>query len=1211
MQNFKLQDKFHQVIWKNQRISNWLLNDRIDGLWYVSWDNPENFWIIEGFFKKLKFSSDHFKDQYEFYNQITDSDCKDHIKQLIQQSKASPEEFFKKTLIFENQLGEKISMETQVCAIASIGFIFKFKLQEEEDISRYKKLESKVAEFKKLEAVYNETNEIARIGGWDVDLVKNEVTWTKVTYDIHEVPAGYMPELGSGISFYKEGWSRELITKLFGEAVEKGLPFDEEFKLVTAKQNEIWIRSFGKPEFENGKCIRVFGAFQDIDQQKKRQLELKDARDRFQSIFDNSPVGALLFDFSNAILAINPASREIFGFEDYSEEAIAKINFEDFIKPDSINFLDDVKNHLVTKKNKNFKVEIQCFHNSGRTITCSMISSVMPGHANSDDLIITKVQDITEQKELQRLATENANKFIKAFENSPNGMGVVGTNGDWVMINKNLSQMMGYSKSELLKLSFSDITHPDDQQIDAHFIKSLLNRKIEHYSVEKRYVHKKGKIVHCHLNVSAIYDEHGHVTSLINQVVDMTQRLKAQKDLKHTLSDLQGLLDATTQIIIVETDLNHVIRKFNKGAERMLGYKAEEVVGKKRPGLFHIQEEIEKKRIQLSNDNLDALNADDIFSYNVSSGTTESQEWTYKRKNGSEFPVQLVVTTIRNQENLITGYLGVATDISELKAMAESLIISKEKAEMASKSKSEFLANMSHEIRTPLNGVIGFTDLLMRTELSASQSNYMQTVYNSANSLLELLNDILDFSKIEAGKLELHEEKIDIIELCEQTIDLFKHQAHKKGLEILLNIAPNIERFVWVDSLRLKQIMINLIGNAIKFTQEGEIELKIKAETTGQNVDEKIFTFSMRDTGIGIAPQNLDKIFFAFDQEDASTTRKFGGSGLGLTISNRLLELMGSKLEVASTSSVGSVFYFDILLKTASAATHRIEPLRNVKNVLVVDDNYNNRSILKEMLASKNIETKLASNGVEAMDVLEKDNAFDLAIIDYHMPYINGLDLIKHIRKSLHINKETLPILLLHSSGEDDMISQRCKEYEVQFNKTKPIHMTDLFSLITQIENPPKTASTPVEPMHDTGQIDLSEFEFKILVAEDNPVNKHLTRTILKKLMPKVHLVEVDNGEEAVLAYKAQKIDLVFMDIQMPILSGFEASQQIRSLEKENQLKATPIIALTARTIKGERERCLGYGMDDYVTKPVIMQTLKKVLIKHLVASKNQEILAD
>ena len=956
-----------------------------------------------------------------------------------------------------------------------------------------------------------------------------------------------------------------------------------------------------------GNAYGFMELFQDINQQKKRQLELKAAKDRFESIFDNSPVGTLLFDLSDKIFAINPASLRILGFENYPEKSLKNLKFGDFMKSDNNDFLEQLKEELILKKNKSYAREMECLHSSGNTITCNIISSLIPGEKNLDQLIIAKIQDISHQKKLQRSAAENANKFIKAFENSPNGMGVVDHAGRWVMINNNLSQMMGYTKAELLRLSFKDIIHPEDLEIDHEFMKSLVNREVEYYSVEKRYIHKSGKIVYCHSNISAIRDENGQVISFINQVVDMTQNIKAQNDLKNTLTDLQGLLDATTQIIIVETDLNHIIRKFNKGAEKILGYKAEEVVGRKSPGLFHISEEVEAKRIQLEEAYGTAIDPNEVFSYNVLSGSAQYQEWTYKRKDGSRFPVQLVVTAVRNQEEVITGYLGVATDISELKAMEASLIISKEKAEMASKSKSEFLANMSHEIRTPLNGVIGFTDLLMKTELTESQSSYMQTVYNSANSLLDLINDILDFSKIEAGKLELSKEKIDLIELCEQIIDLFKHQAHKKDLEILLNISPMIDRFVWVDALRLKQIMINLIGNAIKFTEKGEIELKIESECIENDSSQRMFSFSVRDTGMGIAPQNLDKIFFAFDQEDASTTRKFGGSGLGLTISNRLLELMGSKLKVESTQGVGSVFHFNIKLKSDNASDDSLEPLRNVNKVLVVDDNHHNREILKEMLASQNLETTLVSNGVEAIDILEKNKDFDLAIIDYHMPYLDGLELIKHIREVLDLDKEQLPLLLLHSSGEDDKISQKCKEYQVQFNKTKPIHMKDLFNLIDQIEYPLKVKPTAVQNISSNAQLELIENEFSILVAEDNPVNKHLTRTILKKLMPKVHLIEVDNGQEAVLAFQNEQIDLIFMDIQMPILSGFEASQQIRDFEKKKELKITPIIALTARTIKGERERCMSYGMNDYVTKPVIMQTLKKVLIKELITTSQDE----
>ncbi|MGB3776628.1 MAG: response regulator, partial [Leeuwenhoekiella sp.] len=551
------------------------------------------------------------------------------------------------------------------------------------------------------------------------------------------------------------------------------------------------------------------------------------------------------------------------------------------------------------------------------------------------------------------------------------------------------------------------------------------------------------------------------------------------------------------------------------------------------------------------------------------------------------------------QEGKVTGYLGIATDISELKTMETSLIAAKEKAESASESKSEFLANMSHEIRTPLNGVIGFTDLLMRTELNESQKNYMQTVYNSANSLHDLINDILDISKIEAGKLEINEERVDIIKLCEQTIDLFRHQAHAKELEILLNITPTLERYIWADGLRLKQIMMNLIGNAIKFTQKGEIEFKIAADESIEKTGFKTFTFSVRDTGIGIAPQNLDKIFYAFDQEDASTTRRFGGSGLGLTISNRLLEFMGSKLKVESTVDSGSVFYFNVEFKTDPLGNDQNKDIREINKVLVVDDNINNQDILKEMLNSVGIETQQASNGIEAMDVIEKENDYDLAIIDYHMPYLNGLELIKYIREDLNIAKEQLPILLLHSSGEDDLIHRKCRDYDVQFFRTKPIHMSDLFNLINQIGNPGSMKKIE-ELLAPAPQTDLTACAFKIMVAEDNPVNKHLTRTILQKIMPDVELIEVNNGQEAVDAYKERTIDLILMDIQMPILSGFEATTQIRALEKEMGREAIPIIALTAKTVKGERERCTSYGLDDYVTKPVILQTLKNVIGLHL-----------
>ena len=502
---------------------------------------------------------------------------------------------------------------------------------------------------------------------------------------------------------------------------------------------------------------------------------------------------------------------------------------------------------------------------------------------------------------------------------------------------------------------------------------------------------------------------------------------------------------------------------------------------------------------------------------------------------------------------------------------------------------------MSHEIRTPLNGVIGFTDLLMKTSLSDTQEKYMEMVNSSAHSLLDLINDILDFSKIEAGKLELNEEKTDLIELCSQTVDIIKHDAHTKGLELLLNILPDVKRFIYADPIRLRQILINLLGNAVKFTERGEIELKVENIPVKNTAEEMIFTFSIRDTGIGIAPHNLKKIFNAFDQEDASTTRKYGGTGLGITISNRLLELMDSKLKVDSNLNEGSTFSFKVRFKTEEGESYKNESSDNVKRVLIVDDNENNITILKDMLAFGKIDSVSASNGIDALEILEKDKEFDFAIIDFNMPYLTGIELIDHIRNKVGLSKEDLPIMLLHSSIISNDIIQACKDLEVKFNITKPIRIDQLFDLISIVKKP--AINNKVEVFIDTPS-DKFDTDFNILVAEDNPVNQILAKTIIQKVLPNATIVLAGDGERAVELFRSSSFDFIFMDIQMPIMSGFDAAKKIRELEKGKNI---PIVALTARVLTGEKERCIEAGMDDYITKPIIFETLKSTIIHYLI----------
>jgi two-component system, sensor histidine kinase and response regulator len=902
---------------------------------------------------------------------------------------------------------------------------------------------------------------------------------------------------------------------------------------------------------------------------------MRDREERFQGLSDATFEGIALSE-DGRILEVNRPFVEMFGYE--ASEAVG-MPAVDFVAPES---REAVVEHISAGSPEPYETVAR--RKNGTTFDAEVRgkSSEYRGRV----VRVTAIRDITDRKRAERRLREAEHRYRALVEKVPAVVYLqeIGGPDAAMYMSPKLEALTGYSPEDLKDPGLRwRMVHPEDRERmrseDEHPV-----RPGEVVTTEYRVVHRDGHTVWVRNESVVVEDEETGSRYWQGFMLDITEAKKAEEALRQS-EERYRLVARATDETIWDSDILADEQTWNGAVQTMFGYPPEQ-----KTSTAWWEEHIhpgDRERILAS--------VDDVLE---GGGEVWSEEYRCRRADGAYSTVVDRAYVARDAEGRPVRMIGSMSDITGRKQYERELRVAREEAERANRAKSEFLANMSHEIRTPMNGILGMTELLLDTPLDEEQREFAQTVRLSGQNLMMIINDILDFSKIEAGAMRLETIDLDLRSTVEDVSVLLGGRAQDKGLELASLVEPDVPEALRGDPGRLRQILTNLLGNAIKFTDEGEVVVRV--ELLDEDEGTATVRFEVSDTGIGMSPEQQRRLFLAFTQADASTTRRYGGTGLGLAISKQLVNLMGGEMRVESEPGSGSTFSFAVTFgkqaDEAGAARAATADLVG-RRVIVVDDNRTNRTILERQLSSWGVLTTSVEGGEEALEELRSsEEPYDLAVLDMQMPGMNGMELAGRIKADPALSP--IRLVLLTSMGrrvEEDGRSG------IEVCLAKPVRQSELYdALVTAMSG---TALGERRPVTIGGPRRQKALTRRVLVAEDNPVNQKVARRMLENLGYRVDVVA--DGGEALEALAGTAYGAVLMDVQMPEMDGYRATRRIREREdrsgRRNMMMGlrrhrTPIIAMTANAMQGDRQRALEAGMDDYVSKPVSREELGAVL---------------